>query len=25
MPQAERDRAYRLWRKAVDRTFGWLD
>jgi glycerol kinase len=25
MPAAERDRAYRLWRKAVDRTLGWLD
>ncbi|OLB64990.1 MAG: glycerol kinase [Actinobacteria bacterium 13_2_20CM_2_72_6] len=25
MPAPERDRAYRLWRKAVDRTLGWLD
>jgi glycerol kinase len=22
---ADRDRAYRLWRKAVDRTFDWVD
>ena len=25
LPAEERDRAYRLWRKAVDRSFGWLD
>jgi glycerol kinase len=25
MSVAERDRAYRFWRKAVDRTLGWLD
>ena len=25
LPAADRDRAYRLWRKAVDRTLGWLD
>src|SRR6266540_3008321 len=25
MPAADRDRAYHLWRKAVDRSFGWVD
>jgi glycerol kinase len=25
LPAEERDRAHRLWRKAVDRTLGWLD
>ena len=25
MPAAERDRRYRLWRKAVERTFDWVD
>ncbi|OLE29341.1 MAG: glycerol kinase [Actinobacteria bacterium 13_1_20CM_3_71_11] len=25
MPEAERDRAYRLWHKAIDRSLGWLD
>jgi glycerol kinase len=25
MPAAERDRAYALWHKAVDRSLGWLD
>ena len=25
MSEQDRDRAYRLWRKAVDRTFGWVD
>jgi glycerol kinase len=25
MPAADRDRGYRLWRKAVDRSLDWLD
>ena len=25
MDQAERDRTYRLWKKAVTRTFDWVD
>ena len=25
MSAADRDRGYRSWRKAVDRTLGWLD
>jgi glycerol kinase len=25
MPAADRDRGYRLWRKAVDRSLNWLD
>jgi glycerol kinase len=25
LPAAERDRAHRLWRRAVDRTLGWVD
>jgi glycerol kinase len=25
MPGSERERAYALWRKAVDRSLGWLD
>ena len=25
MDPAERDRTYRLWKKAVTRTFDWVD
>ncbi len=25
MPKAERDRQMRLWKKAVTRTFDWID
>jgi len=25
MPAEERERTYRLWRKAVTRTFDWVD
>jgi len=25
MADAERDRQYRLWKKAVTRTFDWVD